>query len=339
MANQAVIATTLQLLRDKLVDQSYLSTPFVSALRDAGSVVEQDGGRRVEQSIVIGEHSQITQLTNGYESVNMAVQDPFQTAVFEWSTFTAPITISDVDRLSNRGSLAVANALEAKVKNVMQSSRSAINERFIKGSGTLTDLQTLNGMGVSGGSADTTGWLEGVVQASQVNVVGGLSKATYQADGWFNPFVDAGGTLTLAHLDELMITAQLVNPAGKMPDIILMSQSCWTAFQALQTAFSAPPTAEGRVSLAGAPLAMWRGAKIYVDPFLGFTGVTPAKAVSAYVLSSDSFRLYIDPEADLSISDMLPIPGTATYASRLINRSQLVANHLGSLGVLLAAEA
>ena len=83
MAPQSVISTTLQLLRDKLVDNSYLSHPLIRAIEEAGNLVKVSGGLRVETAVIFGEHSSITQLNNGFESVSMAVTDPFQTAKFE----------------------------------------------------------------------------------------------------------------------------------------------------------------------------------------------------------------------------------------------------------------
>ena len=110
-----------------------------------------------------------------------------------------------------------------------------VSKQIIAGdSSKITTLQTLNGNGTTAGAhvtaPVTTGWLEGVAQASQANSVGGLSKTTYQAQNWFNQFVDAAGTLTLANLDELFIQSQIYNPSGTTPDIMLMSPSCYAAF-------------------------------------------------------------------------------------------------------------
>jgi hypothetical protein len=80
MAPQSVI---------KLVDNSYLSHPLIRAIEQAGNLVKVSGGLRVEQPVIFGEHSSITQLSNGFEPVSMAVTDPFQTATrvtLQWST-------------------------------------------------------------------------------------------------------------------------------------------------------------------------------------------------------------------------------------------------------------
>jgi hypothetical protein len=336
LAPQSVISTTLQLLRDKLVDNSFLAHPLFRAIEGAGNLVKVSGGLRVEQPVIFGEHSSITELSNGFEPVSMAVTDPFQTAKFEYANFTQPIILSAVEKAANKGDLAVVNILESKMKNVMLGLKKEVSKQVIAGSSTtLTTMQTLNGMTTAAG----TGWLEGVAAGSQQNTVGGLAKSTYRAQNWFNQFFNSGANFDLSHLDQLMIDCQIRNPSGEFPDIILMSPKCFAAFQAKQQSFVNYVSASDRDSLDRDMVAMWRGARIYVDPNLGFTAQNPALPVSAYVLSSSNFQLYADTDGFFEVGDMMPVPGTATEAAMVFCRMQLVTGHLASHGVLLNAEA
>jgi hypothetical protein len=344
MAPQSVISTTLQLLRDKLVDNSFLAHPLIRAIEEHGNLVKVSGGLRVEQPVIFGDHSSITELSNGFEPVSMAVTDPFQTAKFEYSNFTQPIILSAVEKAANKGDLAVVNILESKMKNVMLSLKKEVSKQIIAGdSSKITTLQTLNGNGTAAAAVNTTGWLEGVAQAAQANSVGGLSKVTYQAQNWFNQFVDAAGTLTLANLDELFIQSQIYNPSGTTPDIMLMSPSCYAAFLNLMDNRIQYISVGDREGLNKEMVATYRGARIYVDPNLGFTanGASGmgAKAVSAYLLSSDQFQLYVDTDGFFSVSEMMPVPGTATEAAMVFCRMQLVTGHLASHSILIDAEA
>ncbi len=338
MAPSSVLATTLQLLRDKLVDNSYLAHPLFRAIEASGNLVKVSGGLRVEEPVIFGDHSSITELSNGFEPVSMAVTDPFYVAKYEFANFTQPIILSAVEKAANKGDLAVVNILESKMKNVMLSLKREVNKQVIAGDSTkLTQLQTLNGMGTAALAADTTGWLEGVARASQTNTVGTLSKTTYQSKNWFNQLHDSGGTLALSHIDEVMIQAQLRSPDGSMPDILLMSAGAFAAFQALQ---------ESRVvyndaDQSGADADMvgrWRGAKVYVDPNLGFANAA-ADNVSIYALNSSQFRLYADVDGFFEVGDLMPVPGTATEAAMVFNRMQLATGHLASHGVIINAEA
>lgn len=336
MAPQSVISTTLQLLRDKLVDNSFLSHPLFRAIEGAGNLVKVSGGLRVEQPVIFGEHSSITQLSNGFEPVSMAVTDPFQTAKYEFSNFTQPIILSAVEKAANKGDLAVVNILESKMKNVMLGLKKEVSKQVIRGNSTvLTSFQTLNGMT----TAASTGWLEAITTTTQQNTVGGLSKTTYRGQNWFNNFKDSGGTLALSHLDELFIQCQIRNPSGAFPDILLMSPNCFAAFQNLQQSLVRYTSSSDRNDLDSDMVGMWRGARIYVEPNLGFTAQNPAKAVSAYALSSDQFQLYADTDGFFNVSEMQPVPGTATEAAQVFCRMQLVTGHLASHGVLIDAEA
>tara|TARA_R110000822_G_scaffold58002_2_gene145396 strand:- start:1949 stop:2974 length:1026 start_codon:yes stop_codon:yes gene_type:complete len=337
---RSVLSTTLPILRDKYVDSGFLSHPLFTAIDRAGNLVKVQGGSRIEQPVVLGSHSSITQYSNGFEPMNMAITDPFQRGIFDWAEFSAPIVLSRSEQLSSRGDRAMVSILDAKMKNVMLDMKKQVSLQIFKGtSAILTDLQTLNGMGTSASAVVATGWLEGVAQASQVNTVGGLSKSTFQADGWYNPIEDAGGTLTLAHLDGLMNSAMVNSPSGKAPDMIFMSLNCYNAFLALVQNAVQYVSVEGYKGLSSEMVATWRGAKIYIEPNLGFTGATPAKAISAYALSSDSFALYTDSDAYFAVGDLEKNPGSETFATSVYCRMQLVTSHLASHGVLLDAEA
>jgi len=344
MAPQSVISTTLQLLRDRLVDNSFLSHPLIRAIEEAGNLVKVSGGLRVEQPVIFGDHSSITELSNGFEPVSMAVTDPFQSAKFEYANFTQPIILSAVEKAANKGDLAVVNILESKMKNVMLSLKKEVSKQIIAGdSSVLSTLQTLNGNGTATVAPDTTGWLEARASGTQINTVGGLAKTTYRAQNWFNAQKDAAGTLSLAHLDELFIDCQIRNPSGAFPDILLMSPNCFATFQNLQQSSVRYVSSGDRDGLDRDMVGMWRGAKIYVDPNLGFVAnaAVPAngKAISAYALSSDQFQLYADTDGWFNVSEMMPVPGTATEAAMVFCRMQLVTGHLASHGVLFDAEA
>jgi len=344
VALNSVLSTTLQLLRDKLVDNSFISHPLLRAIETHGNLVKVSGGARIEQPVIFGDHSSITELGTGFEPVNMAVTDPFKKGLFEYATFTQPVVLSQVEKLANKGDLAIVNLLESKVKNVMLSLRKQVNQQMIVGnSAKITQLQTFNGNGTSTSAINTNGWLEGVAGSSQSNSVGGLSKVTYRAQNWFNQFQDAGGSLTLADLDQLFINAMIYSPDGTTPDMLLLSPACYAAFLNLMDQRIQYITVKDRAGLNEEMVATYRGAKVYVDPFLGFTANAGsgmgAKKVSGYLLHSKQFYLYADTDGWFSMGEMMPVPGTATEAAMVLCRMQLVTGHLASHSILIDAEA
>lgn len=333
----SVLSTTLRLLRDKLVDNSFLAHPLFRAIEQSGNLVKVAGGSRIDEPVIFGDHTAITELTGaGFNPVSMAVTDPFNQSRFEFANFTQPIILSAVEKAANKGDLAVVNILESKVNNVMLSLKKEVSKQVIAGTSTaITSLESLYGATTVAG----TGWLEGVATNLQQNTVGGLSKVTYRGQNWFNQVKDSGANFDLSHLDELMIQCQLYSPDGTFPDIILMSPNCFATFQAQQQSQVRYTSESDRAGLDRDMVAMWRGARIYVEPNLGFTAQNPAKPVSAYVLSSSQFRLYADTDGFFELGDMMPVPGTATEAAMVFCRMQLATGHLASHGVLLDAEA
>lgn len=346
-APNSILSTTLQLLRDKLYDNSYKAHPLFRALDASGNIIRVNGGARVEQPVIFGEHSQISNIgETGFNPVNMAITDPFNSGKFEFANFTAPIVLSQVEKSANQGNLAVVNILENKVNNVMLMLKQQISRQVFRGGvSSLSPLSTLNGNGDSTTAIDTTGFFQNIAFGSQTgNTVGGLSKTTFASRNWQNQFFDAtagGGTFDLSDLDALMIQCQIFNPFGELPDLIFMSPGCYANFMDLQQSQVQYINATDRTSLDKDMVAMWRGAKIYVDPNLGYTSnaaaLGGADTISAYVLNSKTMQLYIDNTGDFTMSDMIPVPGTATEAALVYCRMQLVTGHLASHGLLVNA--
>lgn len=341
MSTSSINTTTLQLIIQKLIDNSFIAHPLFRAIEEAGNLKDQSGGSRIEQPVIFGQQSDPTyQLTTGFENTPMVFRDPFKSAEFVWCDALKWVGLSLVEKTSNKGELARVNILEAKVKNAMLNLRQEFAQRVFQGpfasANPLTNLQTLNGCT----TAASTGWFEGVAAASQDNVVGGLSKVTYRGDNWFNQFVDAGGTLALDDIDNMMIQAQVYNPEGLEPDLIFMSPKCYAAFLKLiqnQVRYIEEKSANG---LRNQMVPTWRGARIYVEPTLGFTAEAPAKALSAVILSSNTFTAYRDPDAWFKLGDMMQVATNGGIeAASIHTRFQITTGHLASHAIVLDAEA
>jgi hypothetical protein len=339
MAPRSVLNSTLQILAKKYIDSSFLAHPLFQAIEAAGNIKKVSGGARVEIPAMLGTHSTISQYTNGFESTDMTVKDPSRKALFEFADFSAPVMIARNEKLANKGDLAVVNILESRVKNVMLMLKQGVSRQIFVGDRTdLSSVQSLNGMGTSAAAASTIGWFEAAVAASQTNTVGTLSKTTFQSDGWFNQYATAGGTLTLEKLNSLMTACMLRNPSGDRPDMIFMSELCYSAFSALIEDKVRYTNAADAKGLDAQTIEMYRGARVFVDPNLGFANAA-GDAVSAYVLTSSNFELYADEEGYFDMGELAPVSGTVTEAAQVYCRLQLVTGHLASHGVLIDAEA
>jgi len=330
-----LLSSTLYSIRDSEVDNLYKKVAFLDGVRRAGGVETESGGIKIQRPLSIAEHSSITQLSTGYEPVSLAVNDVLRPAIYDWADFTAPIVITKKEEMENSGEYAIVKILESRMKSVMGMLRRELNKQILRGdSSVLSAVNTLNG-DVGIGSA--TGFLEHLAPAplpsGQSNVVGGISKATFQVPGWLNQFQNAGGTLAMTDLYDLYIAANNVAPSGDVSHLI-MSNDAFAQYRNLlfaQERFVQTDKLDGgRMALA------FNGAVAEADPEMGFAS-SVAGNCDAYMLNYDGIKLVFHSEGDFAVSPFEHISGTTARAAQLYVKVQLVADHLGGQGVLINA--
>jgi len=326
-----LLSSTLYSIRDSEVDNLFKKVAFLDGVRRAGGVETESGGIKIQRPLSIAEHSTITQLATGYEPVSLAVNDVLRPAIYDWCDFTAPIVITKKEEMENSGEYAIVKILESRMKSVMGMLRRELNKQILVGNSTvLTAMNTLNG---DTGIGSATGFLEHLSPAlpsGQNNVVGGISKATFQVPGWLNQFANAGGTLAMTDLYNLYIAANSVAPAGDISQLI-MSDDAFSQYRNLlfaQERFVQTDKLDGgRMGLA------FNGAVAEQDPEMGFAS-SVAGNCDAYMLNYDGVKLVFHSEGDFAVSPFEHISGTTARAAQLYVKVQLVADHLGGQGVL-----
>lgn len=328
-----LLSSTLYSIRDGEVDELYKKVAFLDGVKKAGGVEVEKGGIKIQRPLSIQEHSTITQLATGYEPVSLAVNDVLRPAVYDWSDFVAPIVITKKEEMENSGEYAIVKILEARMKSVMGMLRRELNKQVLKGNSTvLTSLNTLNGDSAGLGSA--TGFFEPLAAGSQVNIVGGVSKLTFQTTpGWQNQFVNIGGAgLTgLSEFYDAYIAANSVAPMGDV-DHFIMSNALLAAYRNelfAQERFVDSKTLDGgRMALA------FNGAIAEQDPEMGFA-CSVAGNVDGYMLNYDGIKLIFHSEGDFSLSPFEHISGTTARSAQLYVKCQLVADFLGGQAMLI----
>ena len=333
-----ILSSTARARSKKALDNLFETVPLLDHIQKAGGVEIINGGQRITRAAILAEHSNITQLATGYEAVSSSVADVLRSPEFEWCDFVAPIVITKKEELSNKGERAVISIADARMKSVLGMLKREWELQAVRGTSTvLTEMETLNGID------NTTGWLEQDPFGTQTNSVGGLGKDTYAASNWQNQAFDvqAGGgagtgfsNLGLQGMTELMIQTQIYAPEGTV-DLILASPASYRLYKSvLQQNERYMPK---ETVLDGGRLALaFNGALMYVENNLG-TGT--AANPSMYFLNSKSMKVVFDSEANFSMSDFEHKSGYAAREAQMFVRTQLVADHLASLGLLFDAEA
>lgn len=354
-----ILASTLRILRDREVDNTFRAIPLLDAVQRAGNVEQVSGGQKVDCPTILTEHSNITQLSTGYEAVNLAVRDPLQTATYNWCDFVAPIVLTEKEQLSNKGDRAIIRIAEARLKSVMGMLQREYCKQVTAGTSTvLTELESLNGSTSAAGRA--SGWFDSLAFGAQTASVGGIAKSAYTTS-WQNQFMDVAtqisgtagaaynpsGTDLFRGMTQMMIQSQIYSPEGEL-DIILASPNSYELYKnSLFTQERYTSMTEER-NMAGKLGLLFNGAMIYIDPNLPITSVNYNDAaagaqtggkVSMYFLNSKLFNVYFDRDAYFELGDYERISGYAAMAANIMVRTQLTTANLSGHGMLINGEA
>lgn len=368
-----ILASTLRILKDREVDNTFKNIPLLDAIRSHGAVIESDGGQKVNCPAIMTEHSMITQLSSGYESVNLAVKDPLRQTEYNWCDFVAPVVITEKEQLSNKGDRAVINIAEARLKSVMGMLQREFCKQVVANDSTvLSELETLH-------PSDAEGWFALQPFGSQTTgTVGGLSRSTYTST-FQNQYIDCPSafpdvgdqaTRLFRAMSKLYIDTQVYAPEGEV-DIILMSPKCYELYKNSLFAQERYTSIQDERDMAGKMGLMFNGARVYVEPNLGGTwvaadfdntntgaalkmdGTTPISfgsnpgdyqtesadngTIDAMFLNSKLLSLYFDKDAYFEMGEFERISGYAAMAANIMTRTQLATANLSGHGILVNA--
>jgi hypothetical protein len=327
-----ILATTLRILRDKEVDNTFRTIPLLDSVQKMGNVEKVDGGSYVDHPVILTDHSSITQLSSGYEAVNLAVKDPLRTATYNWCDFVAPVVLTKKEELSNKGPRAVVRIAEARLKQVMGMLKREFEKQVVAGSSTvLTELQTLNGLD------GATGWFEEGAFGTQTNTVGGIAKSSFPTS-WQNQVQNGSFAANgLKKMQSLLIDCQQYAPEGDV-DLILASPISYGLYKDELQQLERYTSATEERNMAGRLALQFNGAAMYIEPNLGFTGSGGTNKMSMYFLNSKLFTVYFDQDAFFELGDMEHISGYAAMAANIMVRTQLATSNLSGHGILINAE-
>lgn len=327
-----ILASTLRILRDREVDNTFRIIPLLDAVNRLGNVEDVDGGSYIDAPVILTDHSTITQLTTGYEAVSLAVKDPMRTASYSWCDAAAPIVITRKEELSNKGERAIIRIAEARLKQTMGMFKREVEKQVIAGSSTiLTDLQTLNGLDAA------TGWFEEAAFGSQTNTVGGISKTAFPTS-WQNQIQNGSFAANgLKKMQQLLIDCQQFAPEGDV-DLILASPISYGLYKDELQQLERYTSATEERNMAGRLALQFNGAAMYIEPNLGFTGSGGVNKMSMYFLNTKLFNIYFDKDAKFELGDMETISGYAAMSAQIALRMQVTTANLSGHGILINAE-
>ena len=131
-------------------------------------------GASIEQKVRLGKNDTVGSLSGGYDTFDTSPQDNVRHARFNWKLYGGTVNISEHEISTNSGPEAVANMVEAEMRDAIDSLADLIGSHIYTNGGVSTRV---------------TG-LDQLISAN--DSVGGLSGATYTT--WNSRGVSADGT-------------------------------------------------------------------------------------------------------------------------------------------------
>lgn len=205
-----IITTTLEARSKKLADNVTKNNAILLRLQEKGKIKPLSGGRQIYQELEYAENGTFGWYS-GYDPLNIAPQDVFTTAQFDWKQASAAVNISGLEQLMNSGDSALIDLLEARVENAEKSMRNGISQA-VYGDGTVAGGKSIGGLQLL------------VPDVPNAGTVGNINRATWAF--WrsvkFGGVADGGGAVSNANIQSYMnrLYLQLVRGTDKT-DLIM----------------------------------------------------------------------------------------------------------------------
>jgi hypothetical protein len=333
-----LLSTTLYNIHDQIVDGLFQTSPFLSVSKKLGKIKYHQGSFKLVVPIETAEQTTSTQITTGWEPVNMAVQEISQQAQYDYSRVVRPVLISGKEETSNRGEKAIIQLAEARHKAAIAAMMRELNRQIVQGGvAAFSSVTSLNGNTGFGGGA--TGLLEANAVGSQTNTVGGLARGSVV--GLNNQFLDGAGTTAdiIKNLYTLEARASTLLPAGGDGGRFHLTLASMEAYAAYRNGLFANERFIDVKSLdaSGVQSLAFSSGVMMPDRDIGFGQSSTTVENSFMLLNLDGIFLDTLEGADFAFTGFMDYPGYDGRYGQIVWQGGLCAGHLGSSALYIDA--
>jgi hypothetical protein len=251
----------------KLHDNIFDSNPLLMKLKSSGSYKSTSGGTQIYVPLNYATAT-ASGWYSGADTLSTVDNENITSAVYDWRSLYAGVTISEEDELKNSGDQAQLNLLKSK----MEIAKKTIQDTL--GTGLYSD----------GSDAESIVGLRDIVAVDQV--VGGISQSTYS---WWQGKVDSSTTTnTLAAMNTVFQNCTI---DSERPNLIVASRAVWNSYYNLLTPvqrFVDESTAKG-----GFESLMFNGQTFVAD--------SHCPANHMFMLNLSHLHLFYHPKRDFSM--------------------------------------
>ena len=237
-----IVTTTIENRSRAVADNVSKSHALLDRLEKKGKAKPADGGRRIVQEIEYAENGTFGWYS-GYDTLNIAPQEVFTAAEFDWKQCAAAVSISGLEQLMNSGDEQFIDLLEARMGNAEKTMKNQMG-LAVYGDGTAAGGKAIGGVGLLIADTNTAG------------TVGNINRANWSfwRNQSFSAVTDFGGAMTSANVLSYMNRTWLTLVRGmEKPDLILADNNYyrlyWEALQPQQRFTSSKMAEAGFESL------------------------------------------------------------------------------------------
>lgn len=273
-----IMTTTIVNRSKRLADNVSNNNALLRRLEQKGKKRTADGGTKIAQELEYAENTNFLWYS-GYDPLNIAVQQTFSAAEFDWKQCAVAVTMSGLEELQNSGIERMIDLMGARIDNAEKTMKNRM-AAAIYGDGTAAAGKSIGGLGL-------------IVADTGVGQVGGIDAGTWAfwKNQAFDATTDGGAAATAANILSYMnrMWLKLVRGTDK-PDLIVADDAYYTLYWSAllpNQRFTSPDMAQ-----AGFESLKYMSADVVFDGGMG--GACPANHM--YFLNTD--YIYLRPHVD-----------------------------------------
>jgi len=343
----ALLSTTLEAYRPKLVDNIFKDSAFLAFLRMSDAIRKQNGGERIACPLMYGSNNTV-KTVGGYETIDTTPQEGITTAFYPWAEVAGSISISRKEERQNAGEGRIINLLEAKMKQAEMSMREKLNGDLVLGtvsSSTFVPETSAGGnLGLLplgyflrklNGTDPTTGGNVG-------NISGSTNSWWRHHTGTVNNQTVVGQDFTLnisTYAGLKMALRRMYNycsrGSGGSPNLVLLDQ---VSFETYENALDAQIRYQNtKMADMGFDTIKLRGATCLWDEKVPdiYTGTAAITTGTAFFLNTAFYELFIDSETDIITTPFIEPENQTAKTAKVLFMGNVAVSNMRKHGVIM----
>jgi hypothetical protein len=269
-----IVTTTIENRSRTLADNVSKSHALLDRLERKGKSKAADGGRKIVQEIEFGENGTFGWYS-GYDTLNIAPQEVFSAAEYDWKQCAVAVSISGLEEIMNSGEEQFIDLLESRIGNAERTMKNRMGAA-VYGDGTSDAGKSIGGLALLVSDSNTVG------------TVGNINRANWSfwRNQSYSSVGDFGAAATTANILGYMNRTWLTLVRGvEKPDLVLADNNYYRLYwEALlpQQRFTSEKMAQ-----AGFESLKYQSADVVFDGGIG--GACPTNHM--YFLNTDYMYL------------------------------------------------